>query len=92
MAKDPGSRYPSAAEMARDIVNCRDALKSEVAGIFNIRNLFKTLRRLSVIVPGLIGLVAVASLAFMFSSRQAKVRWARGVALPEIRRLIGPTL
>ncbi len=88
LAKDPGSRYPSAAEMKREIVGYQDVLRSEAAGIFNVRKLIKGLRRPSVLIPGLAGLAVVALLAFWSFDRQAKVRWARGVALPEIQRLI----
>jgi serine/threonine protein kinase/dienelactone hydrolase len=86
--KKAGSRYQTAAEMREDIVKYQDVLKAEAAGIFNVHNLFKSLRRPAVIVPGLIGLIAVASLAFWLFNRQAKIRWASRVALPEIQRLI----
>ena len=91
LEKDSGSRYQTAAEMGRDIVKYQEALKAEAAGVFNVHNLLKKLRRPAVAIPCAVAVLAVASLAFWFFNRQAKIRWVRAQAIPEIRRLLDST-
>jgi hypothetical protein len=86
--KNPDTRYQTAAEMGRDIVKYQEALKAEAAGVFNVHNLLKKLRRPAVAVPCAVAVLAVASLAFWFFNRQAKIRWAREVVLPEAERTV----
>ena len=88
LEKDPASRYQTAAEMGRDIVKYQEALKAEAAGVFNVHNLLKRLRQPLVVIPSAVAVLAVASLAFWFFNRQAKIRWVRAQAIPEIRRLL----
>jgi len=88
LEKDLGSRYQTAAEMGRGIVKYQEALKAEAAGVFNVHNLLKKLRRPAVAIPSAVAVLAVAALAFWFFSRQAKIRWVRVQAIPEIRRLL----
>ncbi len=86
--KDPDSRYQTAAEMRRDIVKYQDVLKTESGGVINVHNFLKKLRRPVVAIPCAVGILAIASLAFWFINRQAKIRWARNVVLPKINELI----
>ena len=86
--KDPDSRYQTAAEMRNDIVKYEEALKAEAAGIFNVHNLQKNLRRPVVTIPFAVGVIAIVLLAFWFFNRQAKIRWAKERAIPEIERFV----
>jgi predicted Ser/Thr protein kinase/poly(3-hydroxybutyrate) depolymerase len=86
--KDPGSRYQTAAEMKNDIVKYLDTLKAEAAGIFSAHNLLRSLRRPVVAIPCALGVIAIALLAFWFFNRQAKIRWAREVVIPEAERTV----
>jgi formylglycine-generating enzyme required for sulfatase activity/predicted Ser/Thr protein kinase/pimeloyl-ACP methyl ester carboxylesterase len=88
LEKDPGSRYQTAAEMSRDIARYQDVLKAEAAGVINVHNFLRNLRRPVVAIPGVIGVMAIAFLAFWFFNRQAKISWVRVQAIPEIRRLL----
>lgn len=88
LRKDPQARYSSAAEMAKDLRRYQDALKAEMAGFFSLRSFLKRLRRPVVAIPAAIVLAAIVILAVMFFRRQAKIRWANDVALPEIERLL----
>ena len=74
--------------MKNDLVRYREALKAEAAGLFNVHNFMKNFRRPIVIVPSAIGALAIVSLAFWFFIRQAKVRWAKERAIPEIERFV----
>lgn len=49
----------------------------------------RRLRSREVAIPAAVGLVAVILVGTWWGHRQARVRWAREVALPEIERLIG---
>ncbi|MFX0198995.1 MAG: protein kinase [Candidatus Hodarchaeota archaeon] len=92
LKKKPDSRYSSASEMLNDLKKYRDSVRAEEAGIFNLRSFFRLIRKPVVAIPTLI-IIAVISLAtFWFFSHQAKIRWAREQAIPEINRLIGAGL
>jgi urease gamma subunit len=73
--------------MAGDLRKYQDAVKAEAAGLFNLRALLRHLRKPQVEIPAALVVVAMAFLAFWFFNRQAKIRWAEGVALPEIKCL-----
>lgn len=84
--KERNARYATAGEMARDLRRYQEAAKAAVAGVFNIRSLFRLLRKPLVAIPLVLALVAIAALSFWFFNRQAKIRWAERVAIPEIER------
>jgi serine/threonine protein kinase/dienelactone hydrolase len=88
LKKNPVSRYKTAAEMAKDLRKYQDALKAEAASVFNVRSLVKHLRRPAIAIPAMLALIAVSFTVVLFFKHQAKVRWARNVALPEVERLI----
>jgi len=88
LKKKREARYASAADMLKDLKKFEEALRAEASGFFNVRSLLKRLRRPAVAVPTALAVVAIAAAAVWFFNRQAKVRWARQVALPEIERMI----
>ncbi|MDH4270571.1 MAG: protein kinase [Candidatus Aminicenantes bacterium] len=88
LKKHPEARYSSAVEMGKDLLKFRDSLKAEAAKAFSLRALLRSLRRPIVAVPTVIALITIVLAAVWFFNRQAKIRWARDVALPEIDRLI----
>jgi len=88
LQKKPESRYSPAAEMLKDLQGYQDSLRAAEMGAFDLRTFLRRIRRPRVAVPavGLILLIILASVWFF--SRQAKIRWAREEALPEIERLV----
>jgi formylglycine-generating enzyme required for sulfatase activity/dienelactone hydrolase/predicted Ser/Thr protein kinase len=88
LRKDPASRYPSATALLKDLEHFQEMAKAAEAGVFNWRSLLNRIRRPKIAIPSIVGLVGLTLLAFMFFSRQAKVRWARNVLLPQIARLL----
>jgi predicted esterase len=88
LKKSPEARYSSAAEMGKDISRYQDSLRAEEMKAFSLRALLRSLRRPLVAVPTVIALVAIALAVAWFFNRQAKIRWAKDQALPEIVRLI----
>ena len=88
LKKNRDSRYASAGDMFNDLRKYHETLQAEAAGLFNLRSLVKRLRRPAVAVPTALAVVAIAAGAFYYFNHQAKVRWARQVALPEIERMI----
>jgi dienelactone hydrolase/predicted Ser/Thr protein kinase len=88
LKKNPASRYGSAGEMLKDLKAYEAALQAEASGGFSLRSLAKKLRRPAVAVPTALAVVGIAAAAVWFFGRQAKIRWARDVALPEIERMI----
>ncbi|MCX6568083.1 MAG: protein kinase [Candidatus Aminicenantes bacterium] len=87
LAKNPDSRYQSAREMAKDLKKYQDVLKAEAGELLNLRSLLKRLKRPIVAVPSVTFTVALCLFAFLFFNRQAKIRWAREQAVPEIFQL-----
>ena len=88
LRKNRDSRYASAADMLKDLRAYEMSLQLERSGALNFKTLLRRLRRPAVAVPAALVLVAAAVLAVWFSKRQAQVRWARQVAIPEIERMI----
>jgi eukaryotic-like serine/threonine-protein kinase len=88
LRKNREARYATAGDMFNDLRKYHETLQAEAAGLFNLRSLLKRLRRPAVAVPTALAVVAIAAGGFYYFNRQAKVRWARQVALPEIERMI----
>ena len=88
LKKDPVSRYSSAAAMLKALKGYQDSIRAAEMGVFDLRTLLRRILRPKVLVPaaGLILLITLA--AVWFFNRQAKIRWAREVALPEIEQMI----
>jgi formylglycine-generating enzyme required for sulfatase activity/dienelactone hydrolase len=64
------------------------ALEKERAGIFNIRSFLRIIRKPLVTIPAVLVLISLGFLVYSVLNRQAKVRWARDVALPQIEKFI----
>jgi len=88
LKKNPESRYSSTAEMLKDLRKYQDVLRAEELGAFNLRTLLRRIRRPRVAIPVLCAVLAISLVAIWFFNRQAKIRWAKEEALPEIERLI----
>ena len=83
LAKAPEDRYATAQQFAEALT------MSGTGRVFTLRWLASHLRRVRVAVPAGAAILALAFFAVYLVRHQAKVRWAREVALPEIERLIG---
>ena len=81
LEKRPESRYPSAAELRKDLADVQARLTSPAP---RLRSL---LRRPRFAVPALLLFLAAAATAAWFWQRASRARWARETALPEIARL-----
>jgi hypothetical protein len=88
LEKKPESRYSSAAEMLKDLEGYQQSLRLAEAGPLNLRWFLRRLRKPQVAIPAIVLLLVLVFLGMLFSRHQAKVRWAREVALPEIERMI----
>jgi len=88
LKKKPESRYSSATEMVKDLKKYQDSLRAEELGAFNLRTILRRIRKPRIAVPAVIVVLIISLVAVWFFSRQAKIRWAKEEALPEIERLI----
>jgi dienelactone hydrolase len=88
LRKKPESRYSSAAEMLKDLQEYQDSLRAEELGALNLRTLLRRIRKPQVAIPAVSAVLVICLFAVWFFNRQAKIRWAREEALPEIDRLI----
>ncbi|MCJ7579410.1 MAG: SUMF1/EgtB/PvdO family nonheme iron enzyme, partial [Candidatus Aminicenantes bacterium] len=88
LKKKAETRYSSAAEMLNDLKKYQDVLRAEELGAFNLRTLFRRLRRPQVAIPAICAVLLIALSSVWFFNRQAKIRWAREELLPQIERLI----
>ena len=81
-------RYGTAEDILKDLRKYGETLQAEAAGVFNLRSLLKRLRRPVVAIPTAVVIVAIAALTNWFFNHQAKVRWAKQEALPEIEKVM----
>jgi len=88
LKKKKEARYQSVTEMLKDLKSFRESQKAGEAGVFNVRSFRRLIRKPVVAVIALVIIAAVAAFAVWFFNRQAKIRWARDEAVPEIIRLI----
>ena len=88
LRKNPESRYSSAAEMLKDLKRYQDSLRAVEMGEFDLRTFLRRIRKPRVAFPA-IGMILLIILgAVWLFNRQAKIRWAKEEALPEIERLV----
>jgi dienelactone hydrolase len=86
LEKDPQDRHPSAAELRDSLERCRNALRREQVGVMTALSRRMRTRAARVVVLG-VALALVGGATWRLRQRE-KVRWAKEVALPEIRRLV----
>jgi dienelactone hydrolase len=91
LKKEPQSRYRSAHEVLKDLVDYQSSMAAPAVGVRGGRLLFAWIKQKRVAIPVLLTLLVLGSLLGWFFHRQAKVHWAREEALPEISRLIDET-
>ncbi len=88
LRKNPESRYSSAAKMLKDLKEYQKSMRAVEMGVFDLRTLLRRIRKPRVLVPA-VGMILLIILSVVwFFNRQAKIRWAREEALPEIARLV----
>ena len=88
LKKTADDRCGSAAEMLADLRKLQAALEKEKAGVFNLHSFLRIIRRPLVAVPSALILITLGFLIYSVLNRQAKIRWAERVAIPEIERLL----
>jgi serine/threonine protein kinase/predicted esterase len=87
LKKNPEARHGSAADMGKDIKKFQDSRRAEQMKAFSLRSLLGLFRKPIVAIPAVLALAAIILAAAWFFNRQAKIRWAKDQALPEIVRL-----
>ncbi len=88
LRKKPESRYQSAVEMGAELKRYQEQIRAEEAGLFNLRTLLRRIQQPRMAIPIAIAMALIAAAIIWVFHRQAKIRWAREQALPEIQRLI----
>ncbi len=88
LKKNPESRYPSAAEMLKDLGAYLTILRGPEVGITDFKSLVRHIRKPRIAIPAILVFLVLCSIAVWFFSRSAKIGWARNEALPEIIRLL----
>jgi pimeloyl-ACP methyl ester carboxylesterase len=84
LAKDPRKRYTQGAEMAADLERVHLTLSAPAP---RVEDVWRLVRRPSVLAAILTLVVAIAASGWWLWKKSADERWARNVALPEVRRL-----
>ena len=87
LEKNPGSRYPSAAELLAELVEYQSRVSGLAQDVSARRLVAGWMRRKRVAIPALLVFIALGSLLVWSVYRQSRVRWARETLLPEITRL-----
>ena len=87
LEKDAKSRYPSAGELLKALVEYQSSVTSSAQGVSAGRLVAEWMRQKRVTIPALLIFIGLTSLLGWSMYRQSKVRWARETLLPEITRL-----
>jgi predicted Ser/Thr protein kinase/predicted esterase len=88
LKKKPEARYGSTAELLKDLKDYRNSLTAAGTGIFSFRSFLRLIRKPVVAVPAALTIAAMALGLIWLIHRQARMRWARNQAVPEIRKLV----
>jgi len=88
LKKRPEARYGSAAELLNDLKEYRNSLTTGGTGALSFRSFLRLIRKPVVAVPAVALIAALALGLIWLINRQARIRWARDVAVPEIRKLV----
>jgi serine/threonine protein kinase/dienelactone hydrolase len=88
LQKNSESRYPSTVVMLKDLKGYQESLRAVEMGKFDLRTSFYRLRKPHILIPAVGLILLIILVTAWFFSRQANIRWAREVALPEIERLV----
>ncbi len=86
LQKKREGRYTAAADLLKDLRGYQDSLRGK--GAFDLRTVLRRARKPRVAVPAAVVLLLLVLSSIWFFDRQAKIRWAREVALPEIGHLV----
>ena len=87
LKKNPADRYPSGMELAQDLRQCRALLFPESGAAFTPARIIREARRPRVLAGLLLFLIVASAGIGWLVKRSRDARWAREVALPEIRQL-----
>jgi dienelactone hydrolase len=82
------ARYASAEEVVKDLEGYQQTLHMMESGAWNFRLLARRARTPRVAIPLVLFVCLVTLLGVWLFRRQAKIRWAREVALPKIEQKI----
>ena len=88
LEKNPESRYPSIAELLKDLVRVQKDVMNPDMRIVDTRLILSRIRRPVVACTAIVVLVALAFLVVWLNHRATRIRWARNQAMLEIVRLV----
>jgi dienelactone hydrolase len=88
LRKKREARYGSADEMLKDLKAYQASLQLEGSGVLTLKTIGRRLRKPRVAVPTVAALAFLSFAGVAFFKHQAKVRWAREVAIPEAQKLL----
>jgi serine/threonine protein kinase/dienelactone hydrolase len=87
MQKKADSRYQSASEMLKALKEYHEVLKAPEYGIKDFKSFLRVIRKPKVAIPSILIILVLAAVSYLYFNRQAKIRWAKYQAIPEIERL-----
>ncbi len=88
LKKGPEARYGTADEVLKDLKAYQTSLQMAESGVLSLKTLIRRVRRPRVAIPALAALALLAFLGVQFFTHQARVRWARDVAIPQAQKLL----
>lgn len=88
LARTPEDRYASAAELHNDLIAIEATASGTSVTAVPTANVSQTLRRPRIVLPIALIVIALIIAGGWFVRKQARIRWARQTALPEIERLL----
>jgi serine/threonine protein kinase/formylglycine-generating enzyme required for sulfatase activity len=87
LKKKLAARYQSVSEMLKELRQFETTLKTPEVGITDLRSFLRFIRKPYIAWPAILVLIAVCLFTVWFFTRNAKVRWAKEQAIPELLKL-----
>jgi formylglycine-generating enzyme required for sulfatase activity/tRNA A-37 threonylcarbamoyl transferase component Bud32/dienelactone hydrolase len=87
LKKNPADRYASGVELAEELRHCRELLFPESGAALTPARIVRAAKRPTVLVALLVFAILICAGIVWLVKRSRDARWAREVALPEIRQL-----
>jgi dienelactone hydrolase/predicted Ser/Thr protein kinase len=88
LKKNREARYGSTDDMLKDLKAYQTALQMEGSGVLTLKTIARRLRKPRVALPTVAALALLSFAGVRFFKHQARVRWAREVAIPEAQKLL----
>lgn len=88
LKKEPESRYSSVKEILQQLKSCKSAITKTIESPSRLKKFYQMLQKPYIASPVVIAIIILSYFAYRAYTKNAKIRWARNEAIPQIEKLI----